>query len=207
MKSVELKAEVRDDVRNKTALKNLRKQGNIPAVLYGGKENKNFFVDEVTFSKLINTHEVYIINLKIGEEVIPAIIKDIQFHPVTDATIHIDFLQVFEDKLVNIGIPLTFTGSSIGVLNGGKRREKMRKLTVRALPKDLPENIEIDITNLKIGDDVKVRDLNVKGVEFLNAPSTSIVAVKTSRAAISAEAEEEAEGAEAGDATEEAAAE
>ena len=206
MKSVQLEATSRSEVRKKSALNALRKEGRIPAVLYGGKDNVNFHVGEIAFSKLITTHEVYFIDLNFGDTTTKAVISDIQFHPVTDRVIHIDFMEVFEDKPVTIGIPVTFTGASKGVLNGGKRREKLRKMLLRALPSDLPEVVSIDITEMKIGDSIKVKDITLDKVECLDNENSVIIAVKTSRVVVEEEEEEvAAEGAEA--ATEEAAAE
>ena len=206
MKSVQLEATSRSEVRKKSALNALRKEGRIPAVLYGGKENVNFHVNEIAFSKLITTHEVYFIDLNFGDKTIKAVISDVQFHPVTDKPIHIDFMEVFEDKPVTIGVPVAFTGASKGVLAGGKRREKLRKMTLRALPAHLPEVVTIDITNVKIGGSIKVKDVSLENVECLDNENAVIIAVKTSRTAVAvSDDDEEEEGEEA--ATEEAAAE
>ncbi len=206
MKSVQLEATSRSEVRKKSALNALRKEGRIPAVLYGGKDNVNFHVGEIAFSKLITTHEVYFIDLNFGDKTTKAVISDVQFHPVTDKAIHIDFMEVFEDKPVTIAIPVTFTGTSKGVLNGGKRREKLRKMVLRALPSDLPEVVSIDVTEMKIGDSIKVKDITLDKVECLDNENSVIIAVKTSRVAVDEDEEVVAEeGAEA--ATEEAAAE
>ena len=206
MKSVELKATSRSEVRNKSALKSLRKEGRVPAVIYGAENNVNFHVDEIAFSKLIHTSEVYFIDIVLEDKTIKSVIKDVQFHPTTDKVIHIDFMEVVDDKAVSMGIPVEFTGKSIGVMNGGKRREKLRKILCKALPKDMPEVISIDITNVRIGQDIKVRDLSIDSVEFLNSPNAVVIAVKTSRVAVEIDEEEETEeGAE--EATEEAAAE
>lgn len=209
MKSVELKATSRSEVRSKSALKSLRKEGRVPAVMYGGKENVNFHVDVIAFEKLINTSEVYFIDLNFGDTTYKAVIGDVQFHPVTDAPIHIDFIQVFDDKPVTIGIPVVFTGKSIGVLNGGKRREKLRKLILKALPAHLPETVEIDITNVRIGQSIKVKDVDLENVEFLDNENAVIIAVKTSRVAVEVdeELEEDEEGEEEGAETEAAASE
>lgn len=193
MKSVQLNATSRGEVRNKSALKSLRKEGRVPAVLYGGKENINFHVDSVAFLKLITTHEVYFIDLDFGDKTIKAAIRDVQFHPVSDAPIHIDFMEVFEDKPVTIGVPVSFTGKSIGVLNGGKRREKLRKLILKALPADIPEQVEIDITKLRIGQSIKVKDILLDNVEFLDNDNAVVIAVKTSRVAVDEELDEEGE--------------
>lgn len=191
MKSIELKATSRNEVRNKLALKSLRKEGGVPAVLYGGEKNVTFSVDKVALSKLINTSEVFFVDLNFEDETIKTVIRDVQFHPVSDDPIHIDFMRVFEDKPVIIGVPVTFTGKSIGVLNGGKRREKLRKLILKALPADIPEKIEVDVTNVRIGYGIKVEDVNIDNVEFLDHPKAVIMAVKTSRVAIEEELEEE----------------
>lgn len=207
MRSVELKATSRGEVRNKSSLKSLRKEGRVPAVIYGGKENINFHVDEITFSKLIHTPEVYFIDLNFGDSTTKAVIRDVQFHPVTDAPLHIDFMQVFDDKPVTIAVPVAFTGKSIGVLNGGKRREKLRKLVLRALPGHLPEEVSIDISNLRIGQSIKVKDMDIENVECLDNENAVIIAVKTSRVAVDEDLEDEEgeEGAE-GEEKEEAAA-
>lgn len=207
MKSVQLEATSRSDARNKAALKSLRKEGRVPAILYGGKENVNLHVDNTAFTKLINTPEVYFIDLNFGDKTTKAVIRDIQFHPVTDQPIHIDFMEVFEDKPVIIGVPVELTGASRGVLNGGKKREKLRKLICKALPKDMPETVTVDITEVRIGQSIKVKDVSVDNVEFLDNENAVIMAVKTSRVAVADEDEDE-EDAEGGEeATEEAAAE
>ena len=212
MRSVELKATSRSEVRSKSALKSLRKEGRVPAVIYGGKENINFHVDSVAFSKLINTADVFLFDLNFGDHSIKAVMREVQYHPVTDAPIHIDFKQAFDDKPIVIGVPVKFVGKSIGVLNGGKRREKLRKLVLKALPNDIPDEIEVDITNVKIGMGIKVEEVNIDNVEFLDHPKAVVIAVKTSRVAVEdeitdEEGEEGAEGTEGEESKEEAAAE
>src|SRR5690554_6938602 len=211
MKSVELKAASREDMGSKGALKALRTEGRVPAILYGGKENINFHVDEIAFSKLINTSEVHLIDLNFGDKTIKAIIRDVQFHPVSDEPIHADFMEVFDDKPITVGVPVRFTGNSIGVMKGGSRREKMRKLIVKALPKDVPEEVVVDITKMRIGDVIQVEDIKIDGVEFLDHPKSVIVAVKMSRLAVKSAGDDDDEiddeGGEAEAATEEATAE
>lgn len=203
MKSIELEATEREGVRSKSVLKNLRKDGKVPAVLYGGKENRNFHVDLIVLEKLLGTSEVHMINLKFGSDTIRAIIRDVQFDPVTDNPLHVDFMEVFDDKPVTIAVPVRFTGNSIGVMNGGQRREKMRKLVLKALPSDIPEEFVVDVTKMKIGDVIQVEQLEKEGVEFLDHPKAVIIAVKNSRLATSAagmldeeDDDEDAEGAE-----------
>jgi len=203
MKSIELKAISRNEVRSKTALKSLRKEGRIPAVIYGGKENLNLHVDLIEFEKLINTSDVFFVDLKMDDKTIKVVIQDVQFHPVSDNPIHIDFIQVFDEKMVTIGVPVEFTGKSIGVMNGGKRREKLRKLLLKALPADLPEVVSIDISKVKIGQSIKVKDIDLGNVEKLDNDNAVIIAVKTSRVAV--DVDEEEEGEEGEESTEEGA--
>lgn len=191
MKSVALSASKREISNSKSPLNQLRNKGRVPAVLYGGKENVHFDVDEVAFEKLINTREVYFIDLDIEGSTKKAVIRDVQFHPVSDKPIHIDFMEVFEDKPVTMSVPVSYTGVSIGVLNGGKKSDKLRKLVLKALPKDMPEEVKLDISKLKIGQSIKVQDVDFPNVEKLDTPNSVIVAVKTSRVAVADEEEEE----------------
>jgi len=206
MKSVALSGNKRTD-RGTTDAKSLRKENKIPAVIYGGKENIHFTVDEVKFSKIIHSPDVYFIDLDIDGTTCRAIIKEVQFHPVTDRAIHIDFLEIVAGKEVTVNMPVKITGNSPGVSNGGTLRVVTRKLTLKGMADALPEFVEVDITPLKIGDSIKVGSLDVEGLEFLDAANAVIVAVKMSRNA-STDEEEEEEGAEGAEAeTTEAAAE
>tara|TARA_R110002096_G_scaffold434488_1_gene656200 strand:- start:1319 stop:1972 length:654 start_codon:yes stop_codon:yes gene_type:complete len=200
MKSVILKAIPRDGISNKSVLNAIRKEGNVPATIYGGKENINFHVNSIAFLKLINTAEVHLVDLDFGDKTIRSVIREVQFHPVTDEPIHVDFMQVFDDKPVTIGVPVKFVGTPVGVLKGGKKREKIRKLVLKALPADIPEEVEVDVTKVKIGHGIKVEEIKLKNVEFLDHPKAVVMAVKTARVlvedTIDEEDEEEAEGAE-----------
>lgn len=198
MKSVELKAASREETGSKSALKALRTEGRVPATLYGGKENINFHVDEIAFSKLINTSEVHLIDLKFDDKTVKAVIREIQFHPVSDEPLHADFMEVFDDKPITIGVPVRFTGNSIGVMKGGSRREKMRSLIVKALPNDVPEEVVIDVTKMKIGNVIQIEDVKIDGVEFLEHPKAVIVAVKMSRMVIAGDEDEDEEDEEEG---------
>ncbi|MGB0882668.1 MAG: 50S ribosomal protein L25/general stress protein Ctc [Vicingaceae bacterium] len=208
MKSVALSGNKRAE-RGTSKANNLRKEEKLPAVIYGGKENVHFTVNEVKFNKIINTPEVYFIDLDIDGTKFKAIIKDVQFHPVTDRVLHIDFLEVSEDKALTIKIPVKLTGRSKGVANGGTLKTPKTSLEINGLPNAIPENIEIDITDLKIGDSIKVGDLDFPGLTFLGADNAVVVGVKMSRAAVVADDEEGEEGeeAEGEEATAEAAAE
>lgn len=195
MKTVELSASARAGKGTKIA-NELRRSGDVPAELYGGEENKHIKVNEIEFTKLIDTHEVYFVDLDLDGNKVKTIIKDVQFHPITDKVTHVDFLQVSEDKAVKMALPVMLKGQAIGVINGGKLRLVMRKVRVKGLPDAMPEHIEIDISKLRIGHAIKVADLNLGGLEILEAPNAVIVAVKTSRVAVMDEELEEEEGEE-----------
>lgn len=204
MKSVALSGNKRAE-RGTSNANILRKEEKIPAVVYGGKENVHFTVNEVKFNKIINTPEVYFIDLDVDGTKFKAIIKDVQFHPVTDRVLHIDFLEVDEKKPVTMRIPVSLVGRSKGVANGGTLKNPIKMIRVSGLPSAIPENVEIDMTELKIGDSIKVGELNIDGLTFLGADNAVVVGVKMSRNAVEEE-EEEGEGEEGAEAAPEAAA-
>lgn len=195
MKVKSLSGSPRENVGSKGA-KALRQEGRVPGVIYGNGENIHFHVKETDFNKLINTPEVYFINIEIDGKEYKSIIKDMQFHPVTDRCVHIDLLAVADDKQVQIDLPLILEGSSPGVLNGGKLRKNYRKIKVKALPAALPENITVDISTLKIGDFVRLGDIDIKGLTIIGDLRDVCVSVKTSRVAVVEEEEEVTEGEE-----------
>ena len=195
MKSVSISAAKRVDLGKKEA-KLSRAAGNIPCVIYGGKTNQHFTVKENALNNLVYTPNVYSVAIDIEGTSINALIKDIQFHPVTDRILHIDFIELVPGQHVNTLIPIVFEGSSIGVRNGGKLRKTLRKLSIRSTPENLPDNITIDITPMTIGEKVYVKDLEAPNFDILTAGSSVIVAVKTARGVIDEE-EEEAPEAEA----------
>ena len=197
MKSVSINGIARVDLGKKFA-KQLRKEENVPCVIYGGSEEPvHFYAHSNEFRKIVYTPNVYLINVIIGDNTFQVTMGDIQFHPVTDKILHIDFLRVFEGKEVRINIPITLNGNSKGVRNGGRLSLNMRRILIESMPKYLPETIEIDITELRIGDSIRVSDLSRDDITFLNNPEDVIVAVKTARAVVEEEVEEEvAEGTE-----------
>ena len=195
MKSVSISAAKRVDLGKKEA-KLSRAAGNIPCVIYGGKTNQHFTVKENALNNLVYTPNVYSVAIDIEGTSINALIKDIQFHPVTDRILHIDFIELVPGQHVNTLIPIVFEGSSIGVRNGGKLRKTLRKLSIRSTPENLPDNVTIDITPMTIGEKVYVKDLEAASFDILTAGSSVIVAVKTARGVIDEE-EEEAPEAEA----------
>ena len=203
MKSITIDGSQRESV-GKKATKALRNAGQVPCVLYGGDKPVHFSAPELAFSKLVytpNAHTV-VINLENGET-LNAVLQDIQFHPVTDRILHVDFYQLFEDKEIALDIPVQLVGNSRGVKNGGVLRKNNRKLRIKALPANLPDFIEIDITPLKIGDKVAVGDLPSGDYTFLHTDNTVVCQIKTARTAIiDDEDEDEEEGAETEDGAE-----
>jgi large subunit ribosomal protein L25 len=207
MKSVEIKGNVRTDVGSKYA-KAERKAGNVPCVVYGGEAPIHFSAPVLAFKGLIYTAEAKTAKITIGDTSVEAVIQDMQFHPVTDQLIHIDFIQLVEGKPVTMNIPVVLNGQARGVLNGGKLKTILRQLSVRAIPGQFPDSIELDITELRIGKSIRVSDVTPSGYEILNAGTAVIVTVKKARGAVDDEDEDEEGAAEEGaEATAEAAAE
>jgi large subunit ribosomal protein L25 len=182
MKTIEIAVKKRVKV-GKTDTRELRKQDNVPCVLYGGKKVLHFYAHKNEFRKLVYTPEALIVHLNIEGEKHEAIMQALQFHPVSDNLNHIDFIEVDESKPVVIHIPIVLTGSCIGIKNGGKLREKRRNLKVRGLVKDLPEILEIDMTNVDISHVVKVGDLSYPNIELLDPAHSMVVSVISSRLA------------------------
>lgn len=200
MKSLAISAKTREKV-GKSDSKALRNQGKVPCVLYGGEKQVSFYAHENDFRKLVYTSDVFLVELNIDGTKFSAIMQDIQFHPVTDKILHIDFLQVFDDKEITVSIPVKLTGLSIGVRNGGNLMHRRKSIITRALPSNLPDAITIDISDLKIGMFVYIKDLRSDIYDFLAADNSVVVGVKTARNAIEDELaeSEEAEGAEGED--------
>uniref|UniRef100_UPI003217CC87 50S ribosomal protein L25/general stress protein Ctc n=1 Tax=uncultured Draconibacterium sp. TaxID=1573823 RepID=UPI003217CC87 len=185
MKTVVLKGQKRESVGKKEA-KRLRAQEIVPAVLYGGETPIHFSVAFAELRKLIYTPSVYLIDLEIDGQVYKSMMQDIQWHPVEEQVLHIDFLMVTEDKPVKIEVPLKISGHAKGIKMGGKLNTNLRRLKVKALAADLPDTIDVDVTKLGIGQSIKVADLNVPNVEFLDTKSNVVVSVAITRAAKSA---------------------
>jgi large subunit ribosomal protein L25 len=194
MKSITINGSQRESV-GKKATKALRNAGQVPCVLYGGDKPVHFTSEELAFSKLVytpNAHTV-VIALESGEK-FNAILQDIQFHPVTDKILHVDFYQLFEDKEISMEIPIRYIGNSRGVKNGGVLRKNRRSLKVKALPNNLPDVIVVDVTPLKIGDKLYITTLTHDAYRFMHPENTVVCLVRRSRASVDAfeEVEEEA---------------
>lgn len=189
MQVFELKGELRSDV-GKKATTALRKQDRVPCVLYGGTENIHFSVATNDLRKLIYTPIVYIVKLTIGDRTYECVMREIQFHPVSDRVLHIDFYQIAEDKPVVMEVPVKVQGFAEGVQAGGKLSLVMRKLKVKAVPAKLPGEIVIDVTKLGLGKSIKVKELSFEDFEIMNAKEVVIVQIKLTRAARAAAQEE-----------------
>ena len=170
----------------------LRAEGKVPCVLYGGKEQIHFSTPALSLKGLVYTPNVYTVELNIDGTSYKAVMKDIQFHAVSDRINHIDFLELDENKKITIEVPVKVSGNAVGVRAGGQLVTKTRRLKVSALPKDLPDSIDISINELNIGDDIRVRDIKLKGVEILNSPNSVLTAVKITRAVAAAATDEKA---------------
>jgi len=202
MKSITIKGSERESV-GKKATKALRNAGKIPCVVYGGEKPLHFSANELAFKNLVytpNAHTV-VVDLENGEKV-DAVMQDIQFHPVSDKILHIDFYQLFKDKEVTMNIPVKLQGNSPGVRNGGRLLFRKRKLAIKALPDNLPDFFDVDIADLKIGDNIIVESLLNDDFTIMHPDTTVVVQVKTARAAIVVEEEEEEEEGVEGEATE-----
>jgi len=183
MKTMSISAKKRNEVGKKST-RELRKEGMVPCVMYGGDNVIHFYADEKDFTRLIHTADVYLINLDIEGNRHKAILQAKQFHPVTDSLLHVDFVEVFEDRPLIVRLPIKLTGSSIGVMNGGKLRQRRRVLKVKGLLKHLPEFLEIDMTNVDIGDVIKIGDLSFENLEILDPFRSMIFSVVSSRVAM-----------------------
>ncbi len=196
MKKVSVSGSPRENVGKKDA-KRLRREGFVPCVVYGGKEQIQFFTSEKSFKDIIYTPDACIVKLDIDGKKMEAVLQETQFHPVTDSILHADFLEIYPNKPVKMAIPIRVTGDSPGVLAGGKMLVKRRRLEVIALPDQLPAEIEIDISSLEIGDSVVVGELSLENVKFADPENSVVVLVKSARAAMMAPVDlEEEEGEE-----------
>ncbi len=200
MKSITIKGSKRESV-GKVATKALRNADKVPCVLYGRETPLHFSANELDFSKLVYTPNAHTVVLDIeGGQKINAILQDIQFHPVSDKILHVDFYQLSDDKEVNMEIPVTITGSAPGVMfQGGTLVISKRKLKIRALPQNLPDFITVDISTLKLGNKILTSDLEAEAFTVLHPDNTVICKIRTSRASMSVtvEAEESTEEGEA----------
>ena len=193
MKEINVTGQKRETL-GKKASKALRKEGLVPCNLYGlAEENgkpvaKAFAIPMSELRKVVYTPHIYVINLLIDGESHTAIMKDLQFHPVTDAVLHVDFLEVNDQKPITIGIPVKLVGLAQGVRDGGRMNLSIRKINVTAPYQQIPEHLDVDVTALRIGKSIKVGDLSYEGIELTTSKDVIVCSIKMTRAAASAAA-------------------
>ncbi|MFD0748722.1 50S ribosomal protein L25/general stress protein Ctc [Mucilaginibacter calamicampi] len=188
MKSIAISGSPRENVGKRDA-KELRYDGKVPAVLYGGATQTHFAVSAADLKPVVYTPDVHFIDIDVAGVKSQAIIQDIQFHPLTEKIIHIDFLALDANKPIAIEIPVKLTGTSPGVKMGGKLVQKLRKLRVKGLPKDHLDNVEVSIEGLEVGKSVRVGEIKLPNLVITNAAEDTVVSVTTSRALRQAEQE------------------
>lgn len=183
MKTAQLSGSLRANVGKKDAAA-LRNADLVPCVLYGQGEQTHFAVKRNDIEKIVFSPEVYQVELEIEGKKAKGIIRELQQHPVKDTIQHVDFLELSETKPVRVGLPVRLTGSSRGVMAGGKLMQVFRRLTVVGLPQDIPDAITLDITKLKIGKSIRVGSIEIPGVKFLDPANAVVVSVKMARGAV-----------------------
>ena len=183
MKSITIQGTKRESVGKKST-KALRDAELVPCVVYGGKETLNFSAEERSFKGLVYTPEAHTVSIEVDGKTIPAVLQDIQFHPITDKILHADFYQLADDKAVVMEVPVRLTGRAKGVVAGGALRQSFRKLKLKAIPANLPDEIVVDVTPLKIGNKLYVGDIKADGFTFMHPDNAVVVAVKMSRTAM-----------------------
>ena len=180
MKSITIEGHLRTD-HGKKAARQIRSQENVPAVIYGGAQEVNFYASAKAFKPLVYTGEFQIAEVTVDGKMYRCILKDLQFDKVSDALIHLDLLELVDDKKVVATLPLKYVGTSVGVKEGGKLVIKIKSLKVKALPKDLVETISVDITNLALNANIRVEDVKAPGLEIMNSPRIPIASVVMTR--------------------------
>lgn len=197
MKSISIQGQKRENV-GKAATRELRNAEQVPCVVYGDKEPVHFAATEMAFKKLVYTPDAHTVVIDLGETKIDAVLQDIQFHPVTDKILHADFFQLHADREITMEIPVHLNkGQSKGLMAGGSLQFNLRKLKVKALPANLPDTINVDLTNVAIGGKVYISDLKNDKYTFLHPDNAVVAAIKISRAAMKA-AQEQAKAASGG---------
>ncbi len=203
MKEFALNGKARTEV-GKKATKQLRKEGYVPCNLYGEKKGENGQPEALAFAilatdlrKVVFTPHIYVINLNIDGKHHTAVLKELQFHPVTDAVLHVDFFEIHEEKPITIGIPVRLTGLAQGVRDGGRMNLSIRKINVTAPFQKIPEHLDVDVTDLRIGKSIKVGDLSFEGLEIATPKEVIVCSIKMTRAASLASASTEEEEAAA----------
>lgn len=180
MKTITIEGQLRSEI-GKKATRQLRSEKQVPGVIYGGPEGINFFAPETDFNALVYTPEFQLAEIKVGDKPYRCVLKDLQFDPVTDQLIHVDFLELVEDKKVTITLPVKFVGQPVGVKSGGRLVTKLKTLKVRTLPKHIKESIEVNVENLELNKNIRVRDVKEESFEILNSPRIPVASVVATR--------------------------
>jgi len=180
MKSIEVQGELRSNV-GKVSAKAARKKGKIPAVIYSNEGSIHIELPILTAQKLVRTQDVYLVQLTLGDKQYPCVIREVQYHPVYDYILHMDFLAVSNEKPIVIELPLKLVGNAKGVLAGGVLVQKMRKLKVRGIPNQLPEFISADVSELELGKSLKIKDIKAEGFDIMNNKDIPVASVTIPR--------------------------
>jgi len=180
MKTITIEGQIRTEF-GKKATRQLRLEEKVPAVIYGGAKEINFAAPATAFKNIVYTPQFMVVLAKIDGKEYRCVLKDLQFDKVSDDLIHVDFLELVEDKKVIVTLPLKFTGAPVGVKAGGKLVTKIKSLKVKLLPKHLRENIELDITNLQLNENVRVQDVKADNMEIMNSPRIPIASITMTR--------------------------
>ncbi len=180
MKTITIEGQLRTE-SGKKATRLLRSQQLVPAVIYGGKTEVNFSAPSTAFKGIVYTSEFMFAEIKVEGNTYKCILKDLQFHKVTDALVHLDFLELVDDKPVIATLPLKYTGTAAGVKAGGKLVLKIKSVKIKSLPKYLKENIEVDITNLQLNENIRIQDIVTDNMEIMNSPRIPIASVTMTR--------------------------
>lgn len=186
MKTVEIKAE-KKDTAGKTAAKNIRKEGKVPCVMYAGVTATSFSADPMELRDVIFTPDFKLVHVNLDGKTVKCILKDVQYHPVTDQVMHVDFLELTEGNTIKVEVPVRFSGASQGVKEGGKLQQTLRRVKIKTTPDKLVDEIVMDISHLKLGQSIRVRDIKpIEGVEVLNSSGIPIATIEIPRALRSA---------------------
>jgi large subunit ribosomal protein L25 len=182
MKTLSISGTPRETTGTKDAI-HMRKEGNVPCVLYGGSEQLNFSVNEKQFAKLLYTPDAYLVSLDVNGKQAKAIVQDAQFDKITDKILHVDFMEAVPGKYLTVKIPVVTHGSPLGVKKGGKLQIKIRRLTVKGLVDDLPDHITLEVAHLELGQSILIKELNNEKLKFLDPQNAAVVTVRTTREA------------------------
>ncbi len=182
MKTLSISGSARANTGTKDAIK-MRKEGNVPCVLYGGKEQLSFLVNEKQFAKLLYTPDAYLVSIDVDGKQAKAIVQDAQFDKISDKILHVDFMEAVPGKYLTVKVPVVTHGSPIGVKKGGKLQTKIRRLTVKGLVDDLPDHITLEVAHLDLGQSVLIKDLKNEKLKFLDPQNAAVITVRITREA------------------------